>query len=70
MEVRQLGVQTPAGHEHTVRPLLDDAAIAENDDSIGPPYRGQTVSDDNGGSTDHEIFERFNNESLGLCVEG
>jgi hypothetical protein len=46
--MKQLCVLTTEGHQLIVRAMLNHPSMIKNVDSIGSPYRGEPVGDDQG----------------------
>ena len=49
---------------------LEDAALVEDDDLVGPLHGAQAVGDHQGGAAGEEAFEGVLDEAFGLGVEG
>ena len=54
----ELGVETVLGDQLLVISLLNDLAVAHNEDAIGVLDRVKTVSNDKGGSALHQLGKR------------
>src|SRR5699024_4841175 len=51
----QLGVETAFGQQLLVPALLDDVAVAHDQDGVGVPDGGQPVGDDKAGAAAHQV---------------
>ncbi len=60
----ELIVDAPLGEQLVVSPRLGDLPFVEDDDLVGPPNRGESMSDDEGGAPAHEIRECLLNKTL------
>src|SRR3989442_15723258 len=56
-------------HERFEAPVLDDTAVAQDDDHVRPPDCGQAVSDDESRSRRFEPLEPVHYEGLGLPIQ-
>src|SRR5437867_3061964 len=49
LQTIKVGVASGRTDQLVVRAVLDDPTLFDSDDAMGPTYRGQTMSDDQGG---------------------
>jgi hypothetical protein len=65
----QVSVGTLRAHQFVVRPVLDDAAALDGDDSIGAAHGRQAVSDHEHGAALAYLLHVVLDDSLALIVE-
>src|SRR5260370_6535087 len=69
LETIEIGVASGRADQLVVRPILDDPPLFYGDNAIGPTHGRQTMSDDEGGATLHDLSHAVLNNLLALVVE-
>ena len=69
LAVIQRGVETVLRQKGIVRALLDDVAIAHDEDQIGIADGGEPVGDDKAGASAHQFVHAVLNELLGAGID-
>ena len=69
LPVVEAGVEALTGDQVGVRPLLDDPAMIDHGDAVGPADRGQPVGDDERHAAAHQALERLHQHGFGQGVE-
>ena len=69
LAVVQIGVEAACFEQFAVRALLDDVAVAHDEDTVGIADGAQAVRDDKARAAAHEVIHRLLDELLGAGVD-
>src|SRR5436190_24267443 len=66
LETIEVGVTSGRTDQLVVRPVLDDPPLFDGNNAMGPTYGRQTMSDDHGGATLHDLSHVVLNDLFAL----
>ena len=69
LAVVERGIEPAAREQFAVRALLDDVAVAHDEDTVGIADGAQAVRDDKARAAAHEVIHRLLDELLGAGVD-